>query len=93
MRGATVANMGAVMAEAIGSFGKGGGKDFAYALVPRHKGRRGHPLVLSPSLARAIAKDTEAEDLGDAVRRNARLVGYLDVADKGVLVNRNTKKG
>jgi len=92
VRGATVANLGTVMSEAIGSFGKSGGRDFAYALVPRHRGRRGHPLVLSPALARAIAKDTEAEDLGDAVRRNARLVGYLDVADKGILANRNTKK-
>jgi nicotine blue oxidoreductase len=90
--GETVAGLGAAMGAAMGSFGKNGGRDFAYGLVPRHRGRRGHPLVLSPALARAIAKDAEAEDLGDAVKRNARLIGYLDVKDKGILVNRNTKK-
>jgi len=90
--GPTVTGLGAVMAEAQGSFGEAGWRDFSYALIPRFKGRRGHPLVLTPALARAIAKDGEAVDLGDAVRRHARLVGFLDVKDKGVLVNRNTKK-
>ncbi len=63
---------------------------FSYALVPRHKGERGHPLVLTPALARAIVADRRAETLADAVRRSARLVGYLDVADKGVVANLNT---
>jgi CTP:molybdopterin cytidylyltransferase MocA len=62
---------------------------FSYAIVPRHRGHRGHPLALSPALARAITKSREATDLGDAVRRHARLVGYLDVADKGILRNVN----
>lgn len=90
--GTTVASLGAVMSDALGSFGKTGWKDFSYALVPRYLGRRGHPLVLTPALAKAIAKDEDAADLGDAVKRHARLVGYLDVTDKGILVNRNTKK-
>ena len=92
VKGATVASLGAVMSDAMGSFGKAGSRDFAYALVPRHRGHRGHPLALSPALARTIAKDAGAADLGDAVRRHARLVGYLDVTDKGVLANRNTKR-
>lgn len=61
----------------------------SYALVPRFRGRRGHPVVLSAPLARAIAKDAGAENLSDAVRRNARLVGYLDVRDPGVMRNVN----
>ena len=65
---------------------------FSYALVPRHRRHRGHPLALSPALARAVAADAGAADLSDAVRRNARLVGYLDVADPGVVRNRNTQK-
>ena len=36
-----------------------------------------------------IDADRGAEDLSDAVRRNARLVGFLDVTDPGVLRNRN----
>ncbi len=63
---------------------------FSYALVPRYKGERGHPLALTPALAKAIVADAKAEDLSDAVRRHARLVGYLDVADKGVIANHNT---
>ena len=63
---------------------------FSYALIPRWRRDRGHPLVLTPSLAWAIASDTAATDLSDAVRRHARLVGYLDVEDPGITVNRNT---
>ena len=63
---------------------------FSYALVPRHRGRRGHPVALSPALTRAVATDAAAADLSDAIRRHARLVGYLDVSDPGVVRNRNT---
>lgn len=66
---------------------------FSYALVPRYLKRRGHPIVLSPALAHAVAADGSADHLGDAVRRNARLVGYLDVSDSGVVLNRNTRGG
>lgn len=62
---------------------------FSYALVPRHRGRRGHPIVLTGALARAIVKDLGAEHLSDAVRRSARLVGYLDVRDAGITRNVN----
>ena len=63
-----------------------GWRRFAYG---RHRHDRGHPLALSPALAGAIAADRKAKDLSDAVRRNARLVGYLDVDDPGVLRNVN----
>jgi len=92
VRGETVTQLGALMQQALGSFGAQGAKKFPYALIPRFRGRRGHPLALSAALARAVAKDADATDLGDAVRRNARLVGYMDVRDPGVLVNRNTPK-
>jgi hypothetical protein len=46
--------------------------------------------VVSAALARAIVADRGAADLSDAVRRNARLVGFLDVPDAGILRNRNT---
>jgi CTP:molybdopterin cytidylyltransferase MocA len=88
----TVHVLSAAMDAALGAY-KGSKKDrnkFAYAVIPRHLGLRGHPLVLSPGLAHLIAADADANDLSDAVRRNARLVGYLDVADGGVIRNRNT---
>jgi len=89
---ATVRTLGAAMDAALSAY-KGSRRDraqFAYAVVPRHEGRRGHPVVLSPGLARRIAADAAADDLSDAIRRNARLVGYLDVPDPGVVRNVNT---
>ncbi len=64
---------------------------FSYALVPRWRRHRGHPVALTPALAWAITTDGDSQDLSDAIRRNARLVGYLDVEDPGVVVNRNSK--
>ncbi|MFN8588792.1 MAG: NTP transferase domain-containing protein [Candidatus Eisenbacteria bacterium] len=90
--GETVSAMTGVMLDALKAF-KDGAAGFPYALVPRFKGHRGHPLVLSPALARAIVKDKVAADLGDAVRRHARMVGYVDVRDPGVVKNRNTPNG
>jgi CTP:molybdopterin cytidylyltransferase MocA len=87
---ATVQSLGAMLDEALGAFGGKKSSSFAYALVPRHKGRRGHPVALSAGLATAIAKDRVASDLSDGIRRHARLVGYLDVNDKGVMANHNT---
>ena len=95
LRPATVQALAAAMQAALGSYagaGKGArarSSPFAYALVPRFRHRRGHPLALSPALARAVIADRGARDLSDAVRRNARLVGYLDCADPGVVRNRN----
>jgi len=63
---------------------------FRYALVPRYRRRRGHPVALSAALARDIAGDSGAENLSDAMRRNARLLGFLDVEDPGVVKNVNT---
>ena len=88
----TVHVLSAAMDAALGAYvGSKKARDkFAYAVIPRHRGLRGHPLVLSPGLAHLIAADADANDLSDAVRRNARLVGYLDVPDGGVIRNRNT---
>ncbi len=91
VRPETARALAAAMREALGALGKkrrrGG---FAYALIPRYRHRRGHPIALSPALAGAVARDRGAADLSDAVRRSARLVGYLDCADAGILRNRNT---
>lgn len=92
--GATVRVLCAAMDAALASY-KGTKKDrarFAYAVIPRYKAMRGHPVVLSPGLAGQVVADRGAHDLSDAVRRNARLVGYLDVPDAGVVRNRNTPR-
>jgi molybdenum cofactor cytidylyltransferase len=88
---ATVRALAAAMKAALASYRGGGSRraGFAYALVPRYRRRRGHPVALSPALAQAVAGDRAARDLSDAVRRNARLVGYLDCHDAGVVRNRN----
>lgn len=65
---------------------------FSYALVPRYKRLRGHPVALSRSLAQSVVRDAGAENLAEAVRRNARLIGYFDVGDPGVVRNQNTPR-
>jgi len=90
VRPLTVASLAHVVLQAIAACRPKDRAAFSYALIPRHRRRRGHPVVLSPALASAIVADTGAADLSDAIKRNARLVGYLDVADAGVAVNRNT---
>jgi len=87
----TIRALAAAMKAALDSYrgAPAARRGFAYALVPRYRRRRGHPLALSPALARAVAGDRGARDLSDALRRNARLVGYLDCADPGVVRNRN----
>jgi len=91
LRTTTVRTLADAMQAALGAYrgNRAGRSRFAYALIPRYRRRRGHPIALSPALARAITHDRGAETLSDAVRRNTRLIGYLDVADPGVLQNRN----
>ncbi|MBI3540197.1 MAG: NTP transferase domain-containing protein [Candidatus Eisenbacteria bacterium] len=100
----TVRALAAAMGAALASYGAPAARGrarrrprravpgFAYALVPRYRRRRGHPVALSPALARAIAADRGASDLSDAMRRSARLVGFLDCGDSGVVRNRNTPR-
>ncbi len=95
VRPATVRALAATMKAALASYRGAPAKrqGFAYALVPRYRRRRGHPVALSPALAKAVVGDRRARDLSDALRRNARLVGYLDCTDRGVVRNRNRLGG
>ena len=87
----TVHDLASVMRMALGACRSPQEKSrFSYALVPRYKRRRGHPLAMTTALAATIAKDEAAENLVEAVRRNARLIGYLDVTDPGVVRNQNS---
>lgn len=87
---ATVGSLAMMLEEALVAFGGRKANVFGYAVVPRLRGERGHPIALSAALAADITKDRKARDLADAIRRHARLVGYLDVTDRGILLNRNT---
>jgi len=89
---ATVQALGAMLDQALTSFGGKSANGFAYGLVPRHRGHRGHPVALSSALADAVRRDRSARDLSDGIRRHARLVGYLDVSDKAVTTNQNTPR-
>jgi len=97
VRPETVRALGSSIAEAMKAYAPGRGTratpGLAYAIVPRVGGRRGHPVALSTALARAIANDHDGESLSDSIRRNARLIGYLDVADRGIIANVNAPRG
>jgi CTP:molybdopterin cytidylyltransferase MocA len=93
---ATVDALASAMLEALDAYAprrarkRPAAPGLAYAIVPRYRGRRGHPVALSAALAQAVTRDLAAESLADAIRRHARLVGYLDVTDRGVVTNINT---
>jgi CTP:molybdopterin cytidylyltransferase MocA len=87
----TVASLAGVMLQALAACRPGREREqFSYALIPRFRAQRGHPIALSPALVRVVVGDRAADNLGEAIRRNARMVGYLDVHDRGVVMNRNT---
>jgi nicotine blue oxidoreductase len=90
--GATVSALAGVLRGATAACRPRELAQFRYALIPRHRGRRGHPLAMTAALAREVARDRGAADLSDAVRRSARLVGYLDVADAGITFNHNAPR-
>jgi CTP:molybdopterin cytidylyltransferase MocA len=87
----TVAALSEMIRAAIGACAVKERGTFAYALVPRYRKHRGHPVALSPALALAVAKDGTSDNLSDAIRSHARLVGYLDVLDAGVVRNVNRR--
>ena len=87
----TVASLAGVMLQALAACRRGRERDhFSYALIPRFRAQRGHPIAISPALARAVVAERGADNLSEALRRNARMLGYLDVHDRGVLMNRNS---
>ena len=92
VQGATIAQLADLLLEALKANRPAQRRKFAYALVPRFAGHRGHPVALTPALARAVAADKGAETLSDAIKRSARMVGYLDVDDAGVVRNVNRAK-
>ena len=59
----TIATLCEMIRAAIGACRPQERTAFAYALVPRYRKHRGHPIALSPALAAAITKDLSADDL------------------------------
>jgi CTP:molybdopterin cytidylyltransferase MocA len=49
-------------------------------LVPRHQGQRGHPVLLSPALARAVLHQPAPLAVREHLQRNPALIRCVDVA-------------
>lgn len=52
---------------------------------PRHRGKRGHPVVLPAALREEIAATSASATLHDVIKRHADLRVDLDVDDPGIL--------
>jgi molybdenum cofactor cytidylyltransferase len=59
-------------------------------VVPRHRGRRGHPVVFARALFEELLEAPDALGARTVVRRDAARVLELDVDDPGVLVDVDT---
>ncbi|HKD10831.1 MAG TPA: nucleotidyltransferase family protein [Thermoanaerobaculia bacterium] len=64
--------------------------DRTRAIVPRHQGRRGHPVVIGSDLLAGIAAIPPGEGLRHLWRMRPEAVRELDVEDPGVLIDLDT---
>ncbi len=51
------------------------------AVTPRYAGKRGHPVVITPEIAREIMAEPATSKLSDVVDRHASAIRYIDVED------------
>ncbi len=64
--------------------------DRLHAVIPRHHGRRGHPVVVGADLRAAIASIPEGQGLRHLWRMRPEAVREIDVEDPGILVDLDT---
>lgn len=61
-----------------------------HMIVPTHEGRRGHPLLIPPSLIGELQDLDPTRSLKQLLERHPEAVFELEVADAGVVGNLNT---
>lgn len=81
----TLVDHPAVTAETIGAIVAGAGAHLC--VVPRYRGRRGHPIWLSRGLIPEFLALGEAGAARDVVRRHADETGFLDLDDPGIVAD------
>lgn len=59
-------------------------------LVPRHAGKKGHPVACGPEGTRLLRSADPQENAKTVMQANPDLVSYLDVEDPGVLADIDT---
>ena len=52
--------------------------------IPRLAGRRGHPVLLQPDIAREFLAEPLTSKVRDVIDRHAARIRYVDVADPGI---------
>ncbi len=58
--------------------------DDSLITIPRHLGKRGHPVRLAASLAREFLAEPVSSKVRDLIDRNAAAIRYLDVDDAAI---------
>jgi molybdenum cofactor cytidylyltransferase len=53
----------------------------AELVIPRHGGKRGHPVVIAPGIAREIIAEPVTSKLSDVIGRHAAAIRYVDLED------------
>jgi CTP:molybdopterin cytidylyltransferase MocA len=54
-------------------------------MIPRYRGRRGHPVVISRTLVPEFERLPDSAQPADVVRRHEAEIRYVDVNDPGIL--------
>lgn len=56
-------------------------------VIPRHNGRRGHPVLIARELIPEFLALPPSAQARDAVERHATEIRYIDVDDPGILMD------
>ncbi len=56
-----------------------------HIMIPRYRGRRGHPVLISRALVPEFERLPDSAQAADVVRRHETEIHYVDVDDPGIL--------
>jgi molybdenum cofactor cytidylyltransferase len=61
-------------------------------IKPRYEGKSGHPVLVPYETAKSVNKEDFSNGLKEVIKKSGRKQIYIDVNDKGILKNINTKE-
>jgi molybdenum cofactor cytidylyltransferase len=52
--------------------------------IPRHNGKRGHPVIVSAAIAREFLDEPGTAEVRIVINRHASLIDYVEVEDPAI---------
>jgi molybdenum cofactor cytidylyltransferase len=61
-------------------------------IKPGYEGKSGHPVIIPYNIIKSINKEDFSSGLKEVIKKSGRIQIFVDVKDKGILKNINTKE-